>query len=180
MKWCNVVNEKGKSYLRTYSMKQSPSWKANRFEIVKKFSAFYGNQRFITTFTSAATSPYPKPDQSSTCPPSNFLKIHLNIVPSMTRSSKWSLSLMFPHQNPVHTSSLPHTCYLARPSHSSQFDPPNNIWCGTQVTKLLTMSFSPLPCYLDPLRPKYFPQRPILKHPQPPKFRTHTKQQAKL
>jgi hypothetical protein len=29
------------------------------------------------------------------------------------------------------------------------------------------MKFSPLPCYLVPLRPKYSPQYPILKHPQP-------------
>jgi hypothetical protein len=28
------------------------------------------------------------------------------------------------------------------------------------------MKFSPLPCYLVPLRPKYSPQHPILKHPQ--------------
>jgi len=30
---------------------------------------------------------------------------------------KWSLSLRFPHQNPVYTSPLPHTCYMPRPSH---------------------------------------------------------------
>jgi hypothetical protein len=28
-------------------------------------------------------------------------------------------------------------------------------------------SFFQLPCYLVPLRPKYSPQHPILKHPQP-------------
>src|SRR5215510_6626731 len=33
--------------------------------------------------------------------------------------------------------------------------------------KLLIITFSPLPCYLVPLRPKYSPQHPILKHPQP-------------
>jgi hypothetical protein len=33
--------------------------------------------------------------------------------------------------------------------------------------KLLIMKFSPLPCYLVSLRPKYSPQHPILKHPQP-------------
>jgi hypothetical protein len=29
------------------------------------------------------------------------------------------------------------------------------------------MYFSPLPCHLVPLRPKYSPQHPTLKHPQP-------------
>ena len=36
-----------------------------------------------------------------------------------------------------------------------------------QVTKLLIMQFSPIPCYRVPLRSKYSPQHPILKHPQP-------------
>ena len=61
-------------------------------------------------------------------PTSHFLKIHLNItLPSTPGSSKWSLSIMFPHQNPVFASALPHKYYMPRPSHSSRFDHPNNI-----------------------------------------------------
>ena len=41
-------------------------------------------------------------------PKSHFLKIHLNIVfPYMLGSTKWSISLRFPHQNPIHTSPFP-------------------------------------------------------------------------
>ena len=39
----------------------------------------------------------------------HFLKIFLNIIlPSRPGSSKWSLSLRFPHRNPIYTSTLPH------------------------------------------------------------------------
>jgi len=38
------------TYLLTYCMEKSPSWEANRLQLVKKFSAFYWNQRFITAF----------------------------------------------------------------------------------------------------------------------------------
>jgi len=61
-------------------------------------------------------------------PTSHFLKIYLNIIlPSMLWSSKWCLSLWFPHQDPVYTSPLLHTCYMTRPSHSSQLNHLNNI-----------------------------------------------------
>ena len=60
--------------------------------------------------------------------PYHFLKIHLNIILlSASGSPQWSLSLRFPHQNPVHPSSLPHTRHMPRPSHSSRFYHPHNI-----------------------------------------------------
>ena len=101
-------------------------------------------------------------------PTSYFLKNHLNIIlPSTPRSPQWSLSLWFPHQNPVHASPLPHTRYMPRPSHSSRFYHPHNIEWGLQIIKLFIMWFSPFPCYPIPLRPKYSPQYVILKRPKP-------------
>ena len=117
-----------------------------------------------------ATCPYPEPDKSSACPTAHFLKMHLNIIlSSKPGSSKWSLSLRFPHQNPVGTSFLPHACYMPRPSHS-QFDLSNNIGWRVQIIGLLIMLFSPSPYYLLPLRPKYSPQHSLLKHPKPTLF----------
>jgi hypothetical protein len=52
----------------------------------------------------------------------------------MPGSSKWSLSLMFPHENPVGSSPLPHTCLRARISHYSRVDRPNNMWWAVQIT----------------------------------------------
>ena len=88
------------------------------------------------------TCPYSEPDQSSSCSLSNLLKIHLNsILPTKLWCSKWSLSLRFPHQNPLCNSPFPHTCHMRRRSHSSRYDDPNNIWCGVQIINSSLRSF---------------------------------------
>ena len=76
--------------------------------------------------------------------PFHFLKIHLNIVlPSTSGSPQWSLSIRFPHQNPVHNSPLPHTRHMPRPSNSSRFYHPHNIGCTCRTKiKRSTVSFT--------------------------------------
>jgi hypothetical protein len=94
--------------------------------------------------------------------------MHLNItLRSQAGYSKRSLPLRFPHQNPVCTSPLPYTCYMPCPSHSLDFF--IRITFGEEYRSLRSSlySFFPLPCYLVPLTPKYSPQHPINKHPQP-------------
>jgi hypothetical protein len=60
-----------------------------------------------------ATCPYPEPANSVVIPTSHFLKIHSNIIlPSKPGSPQRSLSLRFPHQNPVHTSHMVIIPYL--------------------------------------------------------------------
>ena len=66
-----------------------------------------------------ATCPYSKPDQSTPSQPIPLLEDTFNIIlPSTPGSSKWSLSLRFPHQNPVRTSPFSHTRYMPPPPHS--------------------------------------------------------------
>jgi hypothetical protein len=111
--------------LLTYSMEHSPSWEANQsLQLVKKFfPAFLWNLKVLYR-THKCPPPVPILSQLHPVPttPSNFLKIHLNILlPSTSGSPQWPLSLRFPHQHPVHTSFLPHTRHMPHPSHSSDF-----------------------------------------------------------
>jgi hypothetical protein len=91
-------------------------------------------------------------------------------------------------QKPCTRLSPPHPSYMSLQSQSSRFYHPQNIGWGVQIMELLITKFSPLPCYLVPLRPKNFSSTPYSQTPSacvPPtmsatKFHTHTKQQKKL
>jgi len=48
-------------------------------------------------------------------------------------SSKWSISLKFPHKNHASTPPLPHKCHEPGSSHPSWFDHPNTIPWGAQI-----------------------------------------------
>ena len=90
--WCRVLLEK-----------------LTGLQLVKKFPTFYGTRSFITAHTSlrlpVSILGQPNPVH---IPISHLLEIHPNIIhPSTPRSPKWSLSLRFPHQNPIHPLSSP-------------------------------------------------------------------------
>ena len=95
-----------------------------------------------------AICPYPEPDQCSPYPSSHFLKIHLSIILlSMSVPLKWSLSLRFPHLNPVCTYPRPmrSTC----PAYPTLFDfTTGTIFCEeykTQSFSLYSLSTPLLP-----------------------------------
>jgi hypothetical protein len=137
----------------TYSMEKSLSWQVSWFSASQEIPRVLWNPKVHYCIHKCLP---PVPVLSQTNPvhahKSHFLKILLNIIlPSLPESSKWPLSLRFPDQHPVHTSTLPRTCYMPRPPHSSRFDHTNNTGWGVHIIKLLIMYFSPLPCYLNPL-----------------------------
>ena len=122
-----------------------------------------------------ATCPYSEPHRSNLHP--HILHFCISsliiILPSTPGSSKWSLSLRFSHQNPVYTSPLPirATC----PAHFMLLDFITRTILGEEWRSLSSSLCSFLHSrYLVPLRHKYSPQHPILKHPQPAFCMLHT------
>src|SRR5215510_12115325 len=110
-------------------MKQSPSCEAGQSsQLVKKFPAFLWNPE-VPYRTHKCPPPVLILSQLHPVPttPSDFLKIHLNIIlPPTSGSPQWPPSLGFPHQHPVHPSLLSHTHHMPRPSRSSRFNHPHN------------------------------------------------------
>ena len=126
-------------YLLTYSMKQSPSWKANRFSASQEIPrALWNLKVHYRIIKCPPTVPILSQIDPVHSPTSHFLQSHINIIlQSTSEFSKRSLSLRLPHQNRVYTSPLPHTCYMPRPSHASRFEHPNNIGYGVQIKLLV-------------------------------------------
>ena len=152
--------------LLTDSMEQSPFWEANWFSSSQEIHRVLWNPKFHYRIHKR---PPPVPILSQLYPvhnpTSHFLKIHLNIIlPSTPGSTKWPLTLRFPHQNTLYAFPLPHASYKLRPSHYSRFYRPNMIGWWVHIFKLLIMYVSTLPCNLIPVRPKYSPPHPIFKH----------------
>ena len=106
--------------LFTYSMVQSPSWEANWFADSQEIPRISRNPKvhYRTHKRPPPVSILGQPDPVHT-PTSHLLEIHPNIFhPSTSMSPQWSLSLRFPHQDPIHPSLLTHTRHMPKPSHS--------------------------------------------------------------
>jgi hypothetical protein len=108
--------------LLTYSMKQSPSWEANRFSANQEILRILWNPKVYYRIHNCQPPVSILSQLSSVhSPTSYFLKNNLNnILPSTHRYLEWYLSLRFPHQNPLYNSTLYHACYMLRPTYHQE------------------------------------------------------------
>jgi hypothetical protein len=73
--------------------------------------------------------------------PSHFLSVHFNIILLLRLDLPSGLSPSGFPTKPLCSPPLPHTHYMPRPSYSSRFDHPNDIWRGVHIIKFLIMYF---------------------------------------
>ena len=96
-------------YLLTYCMVQSPCWEANWFAASQEIPRISRNPKvhYRTHNRQPPVSILGQPNPVH-IPTSHLLEIHPNIIhPSTPRSPQWSLTLRFPHQDPIHPLSSP-------------------------------------------------------------------------
>jgi hypothetical protein len=122
--WC-----RGRAPLHTYSMEQSPSWKAIRFSASQEIPRllwkpkvhcrFHNSPQLVPILThiNPVHAPPPFPTSRSTFILSSHLRLGL---PSGLFPSHWPIQTLY--------APLSRTCYMTSPTYSSWFDRPNNIW----------------------------------------------------
>jgi hypothetical protein len=91
-------------------------------------------------------------------------KIHFNIIVTPNLRFSSGVYFYFAPKHCIQFSSVP--CYMPCPSHPPWLDNSNYTWRTVQVMKLPIMQFSLTSYHFIPLRSKYSPQHPVLKHPQ--------------
>ena len=98
-------------------MVQSPSWEANWFAASQEIPHISRNPKVhYRTHKRLPPISILGPPNPVHIPTSHLLEIHLNIIhPPMPRPPQWSLSLRFPHQDPIHSPLLTHMRHM--PAH---------------------------------------------------------------
>ena len=128
-------------------MVQSPSWEANWFAASQEIPRISWNPKiYYRTHKRPPTISILGPPNPVHIPTSHLLEIRPNIIhPSTPTSPQWSLSLRFPHQDPIHPPLLTYTRHMPSPSHSSRFYHPHYIGWGVQIisSSLCSLLHSP-------------------------------------
>ena len=150
--WCKVLLEK-----------------LTGLQLVKKLPAFHGNRMFITALTSVRhlSLSWASPIQSIYTHPTSWRSVlilsgHLRLgLPSGLLPSGFPTKTLY--TPPLHPYA-PH----AQPISFFSILSPAQYWVRSTSHLALFMQSPPFPRYLVPPSSKYFPQHPVIKHPQLP------------
>ena len=121
-------------------MVQSPSWEANRFAANQEIPRISRNPK-VHYRTHKRLPPVSIRGQSNLVhiPKSHLLEIHPNIIkPSTPRSPQWSLSLRFPHQDPIHPCPHPYLPHAQPISFDGERIGPKNTELFEMIVGVLT------------------------------------------
>ena len=119
-------------------------------QLVKKFPSFLWNPKAHYS-THKHPPPVPVLGQPNPVhiPTSHLPEIHPSIIhPSTPRSPQWSLSLRFPHQNPILSPLLTHTRHMPKPISFFSILSPAQYWVRSTdhlAPRYAISSIPPLP-----------------------------------
>jgi len=121
--FCNIKNSRMHTYLLNYFMVRIISREANWFAASQVIPRISRNP--MVHYCAPKCPPtvsilnQPNPVHKPTL---HLLEFQPNIIhPFTPKSPQWSLSIRFPHQDPIHPRLLTHTRQMPSPSHSSRF-----------------------------------------------------------
>ena len=130
-------------------MEQSPSWEANWFAASQEIPRISRNPKVhYRTHKRPPSIPILGQPNPVHIPTSQLLEIHPNIIhPSTPRSPQWSLSLRFPHQDPIHPLSSP--IHATCPAHLILLDFITRTILGKEYRSLRLINFISVVCEVD-------------------------------
>ena len=168
-----------------------PYLKSFIFQPIKKRPVFYATWMSITAFTTAWHLSLSWARSIQSICPTDLFKIHFSItLPSRLRSSKWNFSLRFPTKT-RYASSLSHTCYMpcflilfdliTWTIPSDDYQSRSSAFCHLLQSPVMSSHLDSTQVQISSLVPYYsIASAYVLLSVSETKFRTHTKQLAKL
>lgn len=106
----SVTNNSYTRFVLTCALERSLTWKSKRFSAYQEIPWIFWTPNFIASFSCTQHLFLSWAISIQFIPTSNFVMIYRNIIIAFKLvSTKWSISLRYPHQNPVYASPLHHS-----------------------------------------------------------------------